>query len=154
MAVISASALPICSPNASPCISVLLWTCVDIFFLFVGSSLLLPPSCVDLQLFVASPVLYGPYSPDWLVQLSVAPPSSCVDLYSDWFVQLSLVLDLTMWPRLLWHHMVPSSARDRPAHAFMPLPANHTPWSKNWRLNRLTVCLHWCSWLMLHNCNN
>lgn len=37
MAVIFASALPICSPNASPCISVLLWTCMDIVFF--------PPVC-------------------------------------------------------------------------------------------------------------
>lgn len=77
-------------------------------------------SCIDTD---SSPL------PDWLVQLSVAPPSSCVDPHSDWFVQLSLVLDLTMWPRLSWHHMVPSSARDRPAHSHLPVPANHMPWS-------------------------
>lgn len=60
-----------------------------------------------------------------------------------WFVQLSLVLDLTMWPRLLWHHMVPSSARDRRAHTHPPLPANHTPWSKTAKYFA-SVCLHLC----------
>lgn len=135
-------------PHASPCISSSPLDRCGHFFFF----LLLLDSClvpflfyVDLQLSVTSPspliwnlplpLLPTPNPPtpppSWLVRLSVAPSSSCVDLHSDWLARLSLVLDLTMWPRLLWHHMVPSSARDRWAHTHLPLPASHTSWDRN-----------------------
>lgn len=130
MAVLFASALPVCSPMPLLASPLPLWTSVDIFRywwavlwsrpppVWICSCLLPLPSCMDPA--------------PWLTGAALCCPTflSCVDLHSDWFVPLSLVLDLTMWPRLLWHHMVPSSARDRRAHAHLPLPANHIPWSK------------------------
>lgn len=129
MAILLASALLVCSPPPLLASPPHFWTLVDMFAVggqFSGPVLffLCGSAAVCCR---SSPVWNLP--PNWVVQLSVAPSSSCVDLHSDWFVQLSLVLDLTMWPRLLWHHMVPSSARDRRAHTHLPLPASHTPWS-------------------------
>lgn len=131
LAALFASAPPLCSPHASPCIFSSSMDLCGHFRYFGGQF----SGSASLPVWICSCLLpllscMDPDPPDWMVQLSVAPPSSCVDLHSDWFVQLSLVLDLTMWPRLLWHHMVPSSARDRRAHAHLPLPANHAPWSK------------------------
>lgn len=64
VAVLFASALAVCSPMPLLASPLLLWTCVDIFRYVVGSSLVPSPSCVDLQLSVASPILYGPCPPD------------------------------------------------------------------------------------------
>lgn len=147
MATLSASALPVCSPMPLPT-SLPPRTCVDIFYFFlilwVGS---LPCSsflfifllfiyffslCGAAAVYCLScPVSWKPTPftppPFWLIGAALLLPlpssSSCVDLHSGFFVQLSLVLDLTMWPRLLWHHMVPSSARDRPAHTHLPSPS-------------------------------
>lgn len=121
--------------RASPCISSSSLDLYGHFCYLVGSSQILPPFLCGSPAVCCLSFSVRTLPPNRLVQLSVAPPSSCVDLHFDWFVQLSLVLDLTMWPRLLWHHMVPSSARDRRAHAHLPLPANHLPWSKTWELS-------------------
>lgn len=113
MAVLLASAPLVCSPLPLLASPPHFWTFVDMFAVFAGGlggggGSSLGPFCLFLcgSAAVLLPLLscMETCPPPPLkrgVQLSVAPSSSCVDLHSDWFVQLSLVLDLTMWPRLL-----------------------------------------------------
>lgn len=119
-----------------------LWTCVEIFCYWWAAlwSRSFPVWLCSCLLPLLSCLEPAP----WLIGAALCCPVFllCGPAFW-WFVQLSLVLDLTMWPRLLWHHMVPSSARDRRAHTHPPLPANHAPWSKTAKYFA-SVCLHLC----------
>lgn len=60
MALLFALAVPVCSPMPLLASPLPLWTCLDIFAIGGQFSGPAPSSCVDLQLSVASPILYGP----------------------------------------------------------------------------------------------
>lgn len=153
MAILFASALAaVCSPMPLLASPLPLWTCVDIFRYLVDSF----SGPVPLPVWICSCLLpllscMDPAPPDWLVQLSVAPPSSCVDLH----IWLARAAVSCAWS----NHVAPPTVASHGSVKRQGPPSTHPPASpsQSHALEQkfgakyfTSVCLHSCVGLLIH----